>query len=30
MEARGLIELCAKGLRLKDLDGLEKIADGPL
>jgi len=30
MEARGLIEPCAKGLRLKDLDGLEKIADRPL
>jgi CRP/FNR family transcriptional regulator, anaerobic regulatory protein len=30
MEARGLIEPCAKGLRLKDLDGLEKVADGPL
>jgi CRP/FNR family transcriptional regulator len=30
MEARGLIEPCAKGLRLKDLDCLEKIADGPL
>ena len=30
MEARGLIEPCAKGLRLKDLDALEKIADRPL
>jgi CRP/FNR family transcriptional regulator len=30
MEARGLIEPCAKGLHLKDLDGLQKIADRPL
>ena len=30
MEARGLIEPCEKGLHLKDLDGLEKIADRPL
>ncbi|HUJ38348.1 MAG TPA: Crp/Fnr family transcriptional regulator, partial [Hyphomicrobium sp.] len=30
MEVRGLIEPCAKGMRLKDLDGLEKIADRPL
>lgn len=30
MEARGLIELCEKGLRLLDLDALEKIADTPL
>jgi CRP/FNR family transcriptional regulator, anaerobic regulatory protein len=30
MEARGLIELCEKGLRLKDLDALEKIVDRPL
>jgi len=30
MEARGLIEPCAKGLRLKDLDALEKITDRPL
>jgi len=30
MEARGLIEPCAKGLRLKDLDALERIADRPL
>ena len=30
MEARGLIEPCEKGLRLMDLDALEKIADRPL
>ena len=30
MDARGLIETCEKGLRLKDLDALEKIADRPV
>jgi CRP/FNR family transcriptional regulator len=27
LQARGLIEPCQKGLRLKDLDGLESLAD---
>jgi CRP/FNR family transcriptional regulator, anaerobic regulatory protein len=27
LEARGLIEPCPQGLRLKDLDGLERLAD---
>lgn len=29
MEARGLIEPCDKGLRLRDLEALEKLADNP-